>query len=344
MDLSASPEADFIPLDSSAPASNVYLQAKRRRQSPSRESPQQQWSDIEDEAHSDRGPPTSGLASGHGYERLRPPGSGPPTTSAATIQETVEAKKAPYKLRAIKDPVQTTQTDETAADSDAESAVSVASVATHDSVPVASIAATELAKSGRSSAFVYFAGLQATPLDEPLASHHLQDHRYANVLIDLFAGSGSASHGIALGGVTPDIHIAVENDPVCRGVFRTHFPRAALFRSFEATSPERIARTLEATLAPFIEERREFAEAERAFNPEYTSNPFIVVTVVGGPPCPPFSRVQGPKAVQSGQVANTLLGKTFQWLQRLRQMLPPGIPFGRSSRASCPPRTQSRQS
>ena len=80
---------------------------------------------------------------------------------------------------------------------------------------------------------------------------------------------------------------------------------------------------LEAALRPFIDERIEFAEAERAFNPKYNLNPYIVVSILGGPPCPPFSRVQGPKAVAAGEVADTLLGKSLRWIQRLRQLLPP---------------------
>ena len=280
MDTSAPPEADdYIPCDTSEPSSS-------------------------------RARTSCYLPSGTAYERLRRPSSGVPTTAAPSIRETVPAKKAPHTILPPRPTSQTTTTAAETADSDAES---VASVATHDSVPVASIAATELAKRGESDAFAHFVGLQATPLDAPLAAHHLQGHRFANVLIDIFGGAGTASHGVALSGVTPDIHLCAEIDPLCRGVFRTHFPRAAIFRSFESMTPEKVSRTLEAALGPFIAERTEFGEAERAFNPQYVNNPYIAVTIVAPPlPCPPFSRFRVRKPSPRGKL------QTLSWAAHLR--------------------------
>ena len=204
MDTSASPDT----LDDSRP--NIYLLDKRQRihlsqrrrpsSSPSRGSPPREGPA---DAHSDQGPPALGLASGHGYERLRPPKGGPPTSTAHTIQNTVEAKKAPFRPRSLSVPAQAETAAAPAAHSDDESVASIESTATHDSVPVASIAATELAKAGYGGAFVSLAGAQAVPLEAPLAAHHLQDHRIARVLIDLFAGSGAASHGVSLAGGRP---------------------------------------------------------------------------------------------------------------------------------------------
>ena len=257
---------------------------------------------------------SGGSADDASHQRLRPPAHPPTRRSAADLADKVAAKKAPSAKKAPKQPIPKQVI------SDSED--------THESLTVGPQQAEVALQNGASETFADVLRHQSDPFKEPLGSYDLKNPNYGVVLIDHFCGAGSAAHGLHVANLEPDFVIATDSNPQCRQTYRTHWPQAAVFNQFDHMSPERAKRIIKATFAPLIQERLDLREKERRYQleenepPSFELNPFITIVVAAGPPCPPISRVRGKAAAQAQDIDSTLLARTFEWVQKLRDILP----------------------